>query len=99
MTIATDPVDFEALIANLPEVSTTKDVAKVLQLTANGLHQARLAGKGPKFIKIGRLIRYLRPDVLDYLQRNRFDPQPPQPPGAADLQRNPRRTPRRGDAA
>jgi len=49
---------------------------KVLGMSTGGLHQARIAGHGPRYLRLGKLIRYLRVDVIQYLEDNRFDPVP-----------------------
>ena len=57
----------------LPEVATTKEVAKVLTTTPRALEQARYLKRGPTYTKVGSLVRYLRADVLDYLRNNRVE--------------------------
>ena len=46
---------------------TTKQTADLLGLKFNSLEIWRLQGKGPKYRKIGRLVRYAESDILEYL--------------------------------
>lgn len=70
----------EALIAELerqislevlPAVSTGKQVAAVLGTTEAALSQERYLHRGIPYTKIGRRVRYLRPDVIAYLAHHR----------------------------
>ncbi len=47
---------------------TQKQVEQYLQLKASTLEQWRLAGKGPKFIRLGRSIRYRIEDIEDFVE-------------------------------
>lgn len=51
----------------LIKLFTTKETADLLGLKSNSLEIWRLQGKGPKFRKIGRLVRYAESDILEYL--------------------------------
>jgi len=44
-----------------------KEVKEITGLADSTLEQWRLKGKGPKFIKLGRLVRYRLSDVHNYL--------------------------------
>lgn len=70
MTVSDLP---DLTLDDLPEVATTKEVAKVLKTTPRALEQARYLKRGPAYTKVGGLVRYLRGDVLDYLRRNRVE--------------------------
>lgn len=59
---------------DLPEVATPKQMAAFLHTTEASLSQDRYLGRGVPYTRIGRRIRYLRADVLKYLEDNRFDP-------------------------
>lgn len=48
----------------------TAGIAKKLTVKKNTLEIWRLQGKGPKFIKIGRLVRYDEADVDAWLEAN-----------------------------
>lgn len=56
----------------LPPVATPKHVAILLDTTEGSLSQDRYLGRGIPFVKYGKRVRYLREDVLDFLQRNRM---------------------------
>jgi predicted DNA-binding transcriptional regulator AlpA len=55
---------------DLPELATAGQVAEYLHTNVNSLAQMRYRGNGPKFIKVGRLVRYRWADVLDWLAQN-----------------------------
>ena len=43
------------------------DVAKILRLSLSWLAKARLTGTGPKFVKLGRSVRYPQSTVRAYI--------------------------------
>jgi excisionase family DNA binding protein len=45
---------------------TVEDVAEAYGVSVHTLNKWLVEGKGPKFSKMGRLIRYWRPDVDDW---------------------------------
>ncbi len=45
-----------------------KEVADLLSLGLSTVQQWRVKGKGPKFLRLGRLVRYRTSDVLDYIE-------------------------------
>lgn len=45
---------------------TTKDVAKILQISASTLAKRRLKGLAPRFAKFGRSVRYSLRAVEEY---------------------------------
>jgi len=47
---------------------TTREAAELLGLTVKSLEARRARGNGPPFVRIGRLIRYLRSAVLAWIQ-------------------------------
>ena len=54
-------------------VMTAEQLADALSMTPAALAQDRFHGRGIPFVKIGaRRVRYLRDDVLKYLQDNRM---------------------------
>jgi hypothetical protein len=55
----------------LPPVATAKHLADFLHTSEQSLAQDRYLGRGVPFTRIGRRIRYLRDDVLTYLEQNR----------------------------
>lgn len=46
---------------------TERDVAEMLQRSVKTLRNDRALGRGPKFVKLGRSVRYTLADVIDYL--------------------------------
>ena len=52
----------------LREYSTREQVAEFLQIKTQRLASWAVEGKGPKFMKIGRSVRYRRADVLAWLE-------------------------------
>lgn len=60
-----------------------KEVAKILRCSHRTLQGWRLSGKGPPFVKIGRIIRYRRSDVEDFIvasvRKSTSDPGPGRP--------------------
>ena len=51
----------------MPKLATTQDVADYLSTTPAALAQWRYRGTGPKFVKVGRHVRYRWEDVTDWL--------------------------------
>ena len=49
---------------------TENDVADLLNLSVRTLQQWRVSGVGPRFIKIGRAVRYRRPDIDAWVIHN-----------------------------
>jgi hypothetical protein len=50
---------------------TPREVAELLHQSEAALAQDRYRGLGPKFVKHGRRVLYLRQDIVDYLEANR----------------------------
>lgn len=49
------------------KLMTQREVKEITGLADSTLEQWRLKGKGPKFIKLGRLVRYRTSDVQAYI--------------------------------
>lgn len=62
----------KSVIDELPPVMTAGELAIFVKTTTASLSQDRYLGKGIPFVKIGKRVRYMREDVLDYLERNRM---------------------------
>lgn len=58
---------------SLPEVATARQLADFLGTTEASLAQDRYLRRGVPYTRVGRRIRYLREDVLKYLQANRIN--------------------------
>jgi hypothetical protein len=57
-----------ALLAVLDELIDSKQLAKELGVNPQWPAQNRLSGRGPAYVKIGRLCRYRRSDVENFLK-------------------------------
>ena len=51
-----------------------KEAAVILGCSVAALRKWRLHGKGPRYHKIGRLVRYGEADLAAFLDANRIDP-------------------------
>lgn len=56
---------------DLPEVARDTDVAEYIAVTRASLAQDRHRRRGIPYVRIGGRIRYLRSDVLAFLNENR----------------------------
>ena len=54
-------------LQNTDKLLTQKEVKEITGLADSTLEQWRLKGKGPKFIKLGRLVRYRLSDIEAYI--------------------------------
>lgn len=50
---------------------TTDEVGAILRVTAIYLRQMRLTGRGPSYVKVGKLVRYRRGDVDAWIASRR----------------------------
>jgi predicted DNA-binding transcriptional regulator AlpA len=65
-------------------VLTPDEVAAFLKVSPSWLAKSRMRGDGPSFVKIGRLVRYFKHAVLEWvLAQNKRKP-PPANAGKAD---------------
>jgi excisionase family DNA binding protein len=60
--------------ADLPEIVTRRQLAEYLGLTEPALSQMAARHQGPKYIRLGRGIRYRREDVFAWLDQRVVDP-------------------------
>jgi hypothetical protein len=58
---------FERDIEDLSALLTEREVAAKLKISISGVRKLRWAGRGPKCLRWGRLIRYRARDVEDWL--------------------------------
>jgi predicted DNA-binding transcriptional regulator AlpA len=56
------------LAAAMDELLDQKSAARVLRLSVRTLERHRLAGTGPKFCRLGRVIRYRESDLRDWIE-------------------------------
>jgi predicted DNA-binding transcriptional regulator AlpA len=52
----------------MPELWDQKKLANYLGKSVKWCERARWAGEGPKFIKLGRHVRYRAEDVLEWIE-------------------------------
>jgi predicted DNA-binding transcriptional regulator AlpA len=50
------------------------DVAKILNVSTSWLAKERMSGTGPRFVKIGRSVRYPEAALREYIRRGLADP-------------------------
>lgn len=55
---------------SLPRLLTQKELAEYLNKSTAWCERARWAGEGPRFIKLGRHVRYRADDVLAWIEAN-----------------------------
>jgi excisionase family DNA binding protein len=55
---------------------TEREVAELLGLSVATLRAWRHRGKGPRFLRLGRAVRYLRSDVADFVRASAVDTTP-----------------------
>ncbi|MEQ6886465.1 helix-turn-helix domain-containing protein [Salicola sp. Rm-C-2C1-2] len=63
--VSSAPNDFTV---TMPKLWNQKNLAAYLGKSTYWCERARWAGEGPKFVKIGRCIRYKPEDVLEWLE-------------------------------
>ncbi|QWV97455.1 helix-turn-helix domain-containing protein [Geomonas nitrogeniifigens] len=54
-------------MAALTTLLTTQEAAEILRVKESTLEQWRWQGRGPQFVKLGRLVRYRLADLEAYL--------------------------------
>jgi predicted DNA-binding transcriptional regulator AlpA len=62
-----------AKTGTLDQLLHPAEVARLLKVSASWLAKARLSGTGPRFVKIGRAVRYAESAVREFIksrQRN-----------------------------
>jgi predicted DNA-binding transcriptional regulator AlpA len=75
MKTSTDTKVYKASIANPSslEYLNTEQAAEYLQVSTQWLEIGRVKGYGPNFIKLGRLVRYKRTSIDEYLEKHQVD--------------------------
>ena len=56
---------------NPNQLMTEKEAAALICYTPRALQNWRLRGGGPKYVKIGRSVRYQRSDVLEFIEERK----------------------------
>ena len=54
---------------------TDVDASKILAVSPQTLRNYRHLGKGPIYVKRGRMVRYRVADLLDFMNAGRIDPE------------------------
>ena len=62
-----------SVLVTQPELLTPKQVAEKLQVDVQLLNQWRSARKGPKFVKLGRFIRYKSDELQEWIDAQGVD--------------------------
>jgi predicted DNA-binding transcriptional regulator AlpA len=47
-----------------------KEAARLLRLSVRTLERHRVAGTGPRWVRLGRLVRYRQSDLTDWVETN-----------------------------
>lgn len=53
---------------DLDTLLTGREAAALLRLSERTMERHRSAGTGPRYVALGRAIRYRRPDLLDWIE-------------------------------
>lgn len=59
----------------IPQVVDEYRAAEIVGKKVQTLRNYRHIRKGPPYIKTGRSVRYIVPDLLDYITKHRIDPE------------------------
>ncbi|MDQ8027175.1 MAG: helix-turn-helix domain-containing protein [Brevundimonas sp.] len=68
----TEGVNDNRVSADARIVLTNKEAARKLGVSHRTLEDWRLTNRGPRFVKLGRLVRYRLSDLHDFMDRNSF---------------------------
>ena len=60
-------------LVSLPALLTTSEAAAYLNVQKKTMEQHRWNGRGAKFIKLGRIVRYRQSDLDDFLNERVFN--------------------------
>jgi predicted site-specific integrase-resolvase len=55
-------------LVDLPKMMTPQETATALEVQPATLARWRWSGKGPRFVKYGKHVRYRKEDVLDFIE-------------------------------
>lgn len=62
--------DPSQVAVTLPRLMSQRDLAAYLGKSTAWCERARWAGEGPRFVKLGRHVRYRADDVLAWIEEN-----------------------------
>jgi len=65
---------------------TERQVAEALNCTVSALRRWRRDGRGPRFVHIGRLVRYIDNEVVAFIQAGRDKASTPKPEVVSDVE-------------
>jgi len=54
----------------MERILNQKEVAKLLGVSTRTLERQRVTGTGPRYILLGKLVRYRQSDLVDHVDRN-----------------------------
>lgn len=54
----------------MERVLNQKEAANLLGVSTRTLERHRVSGTGPRFTKLGRLVRYRQQDLVEFVDRN-----------------------------
>jgi excisionase family DNA binding protein len=63
-------------MSDMTRALTEREVAELLGLSVATLRAWRHRGKGPRFLRLGRSVRYLPSDVADFVRASAVDTTP-----------------------
>jgi predicted DNA-binding transcriptional regulator AlpA len=63
-----DELNAQVRASTMDPLLHPRDAAKILNVSMSWLAKARLSGEGPRFVKIGRAVRYLESSLRDYIK-------------------------------
>jgi predicted DNA-binding transcriptional regulator AlpA len=69
-SIQKDAAQLPPQFCAMPRLMTQKDLAAYVFKSTAWCERARWAGDGPRFIKLGRHVRYRAEDVLAWIEEN-----------------------------
>jgi len=61
-------------LTELPDLMTRQQAADYMGVTPQALSQMNVRGEGPRFVRIGRSVRYRRPDIAEWIESRVVDP-------------------------
>jgi predicted DNA-binding transcriptional regulator AlpA len=70
---------------NAPEILNERQVQETYGFTVAYLRRARRERRGPRFLKVGKLVRYRRSDIEAYLSAHAIETADKPAPQASEL--------------
>ena len=63
----------EVMTVNAPEILSEREVESIFGFSIPYLRRARRERRGPRFLKVGKLVRYRRADIEAYLTAHQVE--------------------------